>query len=404
MSTWRRWFDIDGPTAFGRQGPELTGRSLRYVQGQRRWWFTGAVFVLFLIPDTVTVVELNRTGHPTPLVVTLIVLYGLGYAVLPPFVWRRSGAIRMAVCGALIALGIAVVALLGGSSPMLLVYAMVIVALLLPTAWVIVIDGGILVVIVGAYLARGLLEDNWGPISTLLSVCITVFFMGRMIRSNRELRRAHDEIATLAVAAERERLARDLHDILGHSLTTITVKAGLARRVLESGGATERAVEEIHEVEGLSRRALADVRATVSDYRQVSLSSELVGARAALRAADIDADLPQAVDDVRADLQGPFGYVLREAVTNILRHSGASTVSVRLAPTSIEITDDGVGGTVGAGNGLRGLSERLRDVGATLSFGPREGVGFRVVASATAASTVPAASSTAGTSSAGERA
>lgn len=363
---------------------------------------------MFLIPDSVDVLQHNRTGYPTALVVGLIVVYGLGYAAVPPLVWRGRGSVRLVMSLALIAVGMAVVGLVGSSSPMLLVYAMVVVAMLLPTAWVFVLDGGLLLAVIGVYLSYGLLDDNWGPISTLLSVCITVYFMGRMIRSNRELRAAHDEIATLAVAAERERLARDLHDILGHSLTTITVKAGLARRVLESDGATERAVEQIHEVEGLSRRALADVRATVSDYRQVSLSSELVGARAALRAADIDADLPQAVDDVRADLQEPFGYVLREAVTNILRHSGASTVSVRLAPTSIEITDDGVGGTVEAGNGLRGLSERLRDVGATLSFGPREGAGFRVMASAAGASTTTSASAAAGSSasaaSAGERA
>jgi two-component system sensor histidine kinase DesK len=195
----------------------------------------------------------------------------------------------------------------------------------------------------------------------------------------RNLRAANAEIATLAVTAERERLARDLHDILGHSLTTITVKAGLARRVLESANDTERAITEIHEVEGLARSALSDVRATVSEYREVSLSAELVGAQAALRAAEIDADLPHAVDNVRPDLQQPFGYVLREAVTNVLRHSAAKHVKVRFGKTWVEIEDDGVGAPAGAcGNGLRGLAERLAEIGGTLRTEPRSGGGFLV--------------------------
>jgi two-component system sensor histidine kinase DesK len=130
---------------------------------------------------------------------------------------------------------------------------------------------------------------------------------------------------------------------------------------------------------------LSDVRATVSEYREVSLSAELVGARAALRAAEIDAEFPSAVDNVHPDLQPAFGYVLREAVTNVLRHSGAHRVKVRLGRTWMEIEDDGVGVvTASPGNGLRGLQERLAEVGGRLNAAARPEGGFLVRADAQA--------------------
>jgi two-component system sensor histidine kinase DesK len=202
--------------------------------------------------------------------------------------------------------------------------------------------------------------------------------MSRLVFAVRALRQANRRIGALAVAAERERMARDLHDILGHSLTTITVKAGLARRVLETSGDVERAIVEIRDVEGLTRSVLSDVRTTVSENREVSLSTELVGARTALQAAGIDAELPSAVDNLRPDLQRTFGYVLREAVTNVLRHSGAGRVEVRLGDTWMEIEDDGDGTAAAPGNGLRGLAERLALVGGTIHAAGRSGGGFLV--------------------------
>ena len=120
-------------------------------------------------------------------------------------------------------------------------------------------------------------------------------------------------------------MARDLHDVLGHSLTTITVKAGLARRLLEAGE-QGRAADEVADVERLGRQALSDVRATVAANRVASLPRELAGAAEALRAAGIAADLPHAVDDVPADRQEVFAYVVREGVTNTIRHSGGEPV------------------------------------------------------------------------------
>ena len=225
--------------------------------------------------------------------------------------------------------------------------------------------------------------------NALLLVVMTMAMFGftALRQTVAELREAKDKVAELAVAEERARLSRDLHDVLGHSITTITVKAGLARRVLESSGDRDRAISEIADVEHLSRQALLEVRATVSGYRNASLTNELVGAREALRAAEITADLPHAVDNVSVEFQEPFAYVLREGVTNVIRHSGATRCEVRLGDSWIEIHDNGLGSTVDngrAGHGLAGLAERLAPFGGTVQAGPADEGGFRLRA------TVPA--------------
>jgi two-component system sensor histidine kinase DesK len=205
----------------------------------------------------------------------------------------------------------------------------------------------------------------------------------QLIRTVNQLRAAQDRIRALAVADERSRLARDLHDVLGHSLTTITVKTGLARRILESGADPERAIAELSDAERLSRQSLTEIRATVSGYRRPSLAAELAGAHEALRAADIAVDLPQAVDDVAQELREPFAYVLREGVTNVIRHSGATRCVVRLGPRCLEIRDDGrPADGVEAGSGLTGLTERMAAVGGRLTAEPLPGKGFRLCAEA----------------------
>ncbi|MBD3136275.1 hypothetical protein IEI92_08245 [Microbispora bryophytorum] len=203
-----------------------------------------------------------------------------------------------------------------------------------------------------------------------------------LIRLVVQLGQAREEIEALAAAAERDRLARDLHDVLGHSLTTITVKTGLARRMLESGGDPEHALAELRDVERLSRQAHSEVRLTVSGRRRPSLAVELAGARAALRAAGISAVLPPSADRVPAELAEPFAYVLREGVTNVIRHSGATRCEVLLGDGWLEVRDNGPGRNAARpGNGLTGLAERLRAVGGRVEAGPVPAGGFRLRAS-----------------------
>jgi two-component system, NarL family, sensor histidine kinase DesK len=223
------------------------------------------------------------------------------------------------------------------------------------------------------------LADSFADITPVAIpiVAIVMAAMMQVVRSNQELALTRAQLARLAAENERSRIARDLHDLLGHSLTTITVKAGLARSV----GATDpaRALTEIAEVEALARRSLADVRAAVAGYREVTLNGELAAGRELLRAAGITADLPRATDVVDPAHHELFGWVVREGLTNVVRHARASSVAVQLSTAGIEITDDGVGAPGAAGgSGLSGLRERVAAVGGSVEAGPTRPRGWRL--------------------------
>lgn len=174
-----------------------------------------------------------------------------------------------------------------------------------------------------------------------------------------------EENAQLVIQEERNRFARDLHDILGHSLTVVTVKAELAGRLIDVDPIKAKA--EIADLERLSRDALADVRQALSGYREITLPGELARARSALEAAGICATLPNSTDDVPSELRELFAWTVREGITNVLRHSGAEKCEVVLSSSSVEIRDNGRGSqTPGIGHGLVGLRERATELGAVL--------------------------------------
>jgi len=210
-------------------------------------------------------------------------------------------------------------------------------------------------------------------------VAVITFAMMQVMQGNTALAEARAELARLAAENERIRIGRDLHDLLGHSLTTITVKAGLAARLGTADPA--RAIEEIATVEKLARRSLADVRAAVSNCRDVTLAGELASGRELLRAAGVTADLPRAADVVDPAHHELFGWVVREGLTNVVRHAHASTCAVRLTSDSVEITDDGIGAVAAVGNGLSGLRERVAAAGGVVEGGPRQPSGWRLYVS-----------------------
>ncbi|MFJ5529918.1 sensor histidine kinase [Streptomyces sp. NPDC093261] len=210
----------------------------------------------------------------------------------------------------------------------------------------------------------------------------------QLIRTTVELRKARATVAQLAANEERLRLARDLHDLLGHSLSLITLKSELAGRMLPDH--PDKAAQQVADIEQVSRQALVDVREAVTGYRRPRLAAELAGAQVALAAAAVSADIPAEADltGVPEESESALAWTLREAVTNVVRHSGASrcTVEVLRRQTldgpvlELSVEDDGSGGAgKGPGNGLTGLTERLDKVGGTLHAG-WEKRGFRLVA------------------------
>ncbi|MFC5659869.1 sensor histidine kinase [Streptomyces nogalater] len=220
--------------------------------------------------------------------------------------------------------------------------------------------------------------------------------VGQLVRTTIELRKARATVAQLAANEERLRLARDLHDLLGHSLSLITLKSELAGRMLP--GHPEQAARQVADIEQVSRQAMVDVREAVTGYRRPRLAAELAGAQVALAAAEVVAEVPADPDltDVPEEAESALAWALREAVTNVVRHSGASRCAVRLlrhetldGPVlELTVEDNGSGGSgKGPGNGLTGLTERLQKAGGTLRAG-RIKRGFRLVAR------VPAAPST----------
>jgi two-component system sensor histidine kinase DesK len=205
---------------------------------------------------------------------------------------------------------------------------------------------------------------------------------------NAELQGAREELARLAVADERLRFARDLHDLLGHSLSVIALKAELAGRLLDADGAgrEERAAAarvHIGELEGVARGALAEVREAVSGYRRPALAAELDGARMALEAAGIEARLDRAPLTLAPEVEALLAWTVREGTINAIRHSGARSCRIAIAAgamtASIEVIDDGRGPAgANGGHGLAGLRERAAKLAGALEAGGGPDGGFRL--------------------------
>ena len=211
------------------------------------------------------------------------------------------------------------------------------------------------------------------------------------ITTSWQLNDARKEIARLAVMTERLRIARDLHDLLGHNLSLIALKSELAKRLVNV--APDRAIVEISDVENVARTTLQEVREAVSAFRQPTLKSELNAAREILAAAGIayqfDGD-ESLIDALPTTIESVLSWTVREGVTNVIRHSRAHQCTIRITRNadeiSIEVIDDGVGKSImnsseNEGNGLRGLSERVETLGGRCETSPGEGRGFLLAVS-----------------------
>jgi two-component system, NarL family, sensor histidine kinase DesK len=220
---------------------------------------------------------------------------------------------------------------------------------------------------------------------------VAVYLVQYLIRLVVELDLTRDELAVAAVAQERLRFSRDLHDLLGHTLSVIVVKAEAIRRTL--GVEQVAAAEHAGDIETIGRRALTEVRKAATGYRSVSLHDELANARKALRADDIDFQVVGSSLPLDSKTDSLLGWVVREGVTNVLRHSEASFCRIRVTVNEtgaqVEIVDNGAGALRAssgasanpvASTGLQGLRERVDDLGGDLTFGATDN-GFRLFAS-----------------------
>jgi two-component system sensor histidine kinase DesK len=366
----------------GSAGP--VGDPDRNVARGRLGWIFAAIWLVYLIPALQE--ASGRPGAVQRLVgVSALVVFAAAYvwSFMKLRQWRRRGwgvpfAWRVQVIGLSVALFVVVAVTVGPQSLAMLVFVAVQSVFVLNGRAGLI--GAAICVVVGEALVR---LPGWsGQEGIGFSVGLAALAMWGvtgMIQRNVELARAQQTIAELAVQTERSRFARDLHDILGHSLTVLTVKAELAGRLVTID--PQRAEREIGEVEQLARQALTDVRAAVAGYREASLPAELASARAALEAAGISADVPGTVDDLPAERRELMAWTVREGVTNVVRHSGARQAWVRLWRDGVEVADDGCGpaepdGRLDGGHGLAGLRERAGAVGAAVTVGRRQGGGF----------------------------
>ena len=372
--------------------------------------FTG-IWLAYLIGPVVDLITRHYTPAERAAGLAIIGAFCLIYVVLVPN-WPSSPRYAHAGLAVLAALAAAACILFGGMGA--------------ASLWIFVSSAsGLLVAnhrqavrVVLAVSACYLLFCYTGHVAMtdFLSNLLPVTFLGlamiglrRQMQLTNELHRAREEVAQLAANEERLRLARDMHDLTGQSLSMITLKSELAARLLgrlPASADRDRARDEAEQVAAVSRQTLKDIREAISGYRRPTLAVEIITARTALASAGIaardDADLTLLSGTFDLDTEAALAWCLREAVTNAIRHSGAKTCHISLArrgsTMELQVRDDGHGliadpaRPAAAGSGLRGISERLGAVGGALELRPDAHPGFCLIATvpaARAASAVP---------------
>lgn len=239
----------------------------------------------------------------------------------------------------------------------------------------------LLALAVGSTLGKATLSFLLPAIAIGLPAGIAAIMDSSLRRSREQLLRKQEEVEHMATIAERERISRDLHDLLGHTLSLITLKAELAGKLV--GRDIDACKREIGDIERCARNALAEVRAAVTGYRLTGFQHELATARASLAAAGIAFHADVAPFTVPAAAENVMALALREAVTNIIRHAGASRCDVSLALEGgvilFRIADNGAGGkAIEHGNGLTGMQERVLALGGQLAMRVEQGLALEL--------------------------
>ena len=359
-------------------------REVLTSHGARSWYVGSAFSVIWLVGVGFSMAQYTTSAAFLALGIAFLVIYAVGFAIAPPLQWALPMRYRLYVIAGLFALSFVLWPWLGLGVHGIWTYVGVVIGMSVlswEVTWLLILGLGLLAGVFG-YLQLGWTTDILVSPAIIVSISMMMAAFARVLASMNQLRATQRELERMAAEQERGRVARDIHDILGHSLTVITVKAELAGRLLDAD--PERARVEIAEVESLARGALVDVRSTVSGFRGVSISGVLAAARSALESAGIRSELPSGTDAVPPDQRELAGWVVREGVTNVIRHSHATLCRVRLGDRFIEVADDGVGPSAGASDstGMAGLRERATAAGLTLTAGRSDLGGFTLRVSA----------------------
>lgn len=335
-------------------------------------WLMGAIWLVFLVFPLAGAAAADRPVPVRVLAVVGILVFGAVYLYA---MWRddQPGArdgwwYPWGYLVALVALAVATIPVIGLGALGLVPFVLSLAGIALTVRQALGALGLALVLLVVTASVWGQLGDWWFfiliyPMVTLTLVLIRILEGG----SNRQREVARQ----LEISEERERVARDVHDVLGHSLTVVTVKSELAERLVDVDPV--RAKAEIAEVRSITREALAEIRATVAGLRVARLTDELEGARSAFEDAGISITVEGDPHEVDPRHRITLAWAVRELATNVLRHSGATRCVVEISEDGVVVTDDGHGPRGSReGNGLRGLRERVEPVGGRVSVEPAD--------------------------------
>ncbi len=380
-----------------------------------RWFFSG-IWLIYLVQP---VADLFNAKHPHSALyqagaIALVAAFCVLYVFLLGTWWQNATRGRV-MLGVLAGLAVAISLVYGPEWTSIFIYVSA-------AAGFIIWDRRRAMLAVGACTAGYVVLSEivhtkpgelWAELLPVALIGLAMIGFKMQIVLNQQLRQARGAVAKLAANEERLRLARDMHDLTGQSLSLITLKSELAiKRLarLPASPEVDAVASELGDIGRVSRQTLQDIREAVSGYRRPTLAVEIITARTSLEAAGIqlddDAGLMTRSGTFDPDAEAALAWCLREGTTNVIRHSGAQQCRIQLTERrgelALEITDDGrglpgtdhadgAGGTAASGSGLHNMSERLSAVGGRFSAGPgRDGRGFRLVATVPIAPAGPA--------------
>jgi two-component system sensor histidine kinase DesK len=395
-----------GPGASSQPPSEEAAEALISSSGiSRRLWrlYAYAWFVCLLFPLLALAQGQRSAVQATSAAAGIALFVGCYIWVMWPHPLRFAAAPRvtgqaaLALCGGLTLLVLALSAGNGTAFLWLFVGVSAIVGVVLPARDAFVGVMALTLITLGASIAisGGLAQTDWLHVLPLVLLVrglgLDMAGVTRLGRALSDLQDARRELAQRAVANERSRLARDLHDLLGHALSLIALKSELARRVLADAPA--RAADELLAVERVARQTLREVREAVAGYRQPTLAGELDGARQLLDAAGIAATIAPCGEELSPTVDGVLAWAVREGVTNVIHHSRARWCRIHIGREGerivAEVSNDGVAGEEAGGHaarskvggGLTGLRERVAALGGTVEarlYHGDEGAAFRL--------------------------